>query len=153
MTTSRPLIFISYSHKDEAWKDRLVIHLNVLQYHDSLEIWDDRRIGAGEDWFHEIEAALNTSTIALLLISANFLTSKFITEEEVPRLLQRRAQEGLRLIPVILEPCAWQKVPWLARIQARPKDGRPLSGGTDHQINTDFTAITLEIDSILHNAG
>ena len=120
MTTSRPLIFISYSHKDETWKDRLVTHLNVLQYQDSLEIWDDRRIEAGEDWFQEIEAALNASSIALLLISANFLTSKFITKEEVPRLLQRRAQEGVRLIPVILEPCAWQKVPWLARIQARP---------------------------------
>lgn len=153
MTSSRPLIFISYSHKDEAWKDRLVTHLNVLQYQDSLEIWDDRRIEAGEDWFKEIEAALNASSIALLLISANFLTSKFITEKEVPLLLKRRAQEGLRLIPVILEPCAWQKVPWLVSIQARPKDGRPLSGGTPHQIDTDLTAITLGIDSILHNAG
>lgn len=153
MTTSRPFIFISYSHKDEPWKDRLVTHLNVLQYQDSLEIWDDRRIEAGEDWFQEIEAALNASSIALLLISANFLTSKFITEEEVPRLLQRRAQEGVRLIPIILEPCAWQTVRWLSPHQARPKDGRPLSGGTDHQINTDLTAITLEIDSILHNAG
>ena len=44
MTPIRPLIFISYSHKDEAWKDRLVTRLNVLQYQDSLEIWDDRRI-------------------------------------------------------------------------------------------------------------
>jgi hypothetical protein len=153
MITSRSLIFISYSHKDETWKDRLVTHLNVLQYQDNLEIWDDRRIRAGEDWFHEIEVALNASSIALLLISASFLTSKFITEEEVPSLLQRRAQEGVRLIPVILEPCAWQKVPWLTRIQARPKDGRPFSGGTDHQINTDLTSITLEIDGILHNAG
>jgi tetratricopeptide (TPR) repeat protein len=153
MITSRPLIFISYSHKDETWKDRLVTHLNVLQYQDSLDIWDDRRIEAGEDWFQEIEAALNASSIALLLISANFLTSKFITEEEVPRLLQRRAQEGVRLIPIILEPCAWQTVRWLSPHLARPKDGRPLSGGTDHQINTDLTAITLEIDSILHTAG
>lgn len=153
MTKNRPLIFISYSHKDEARKDRLVTHLNVLQYQDSLEIWDDRRIEAGGEWFREIEAALNASSIALLLISANFLTSKFITEEEVPRLLQRRAQEGVRLIPVILEPCAWQTVRWLSPHLARPKDGRPLSGGTDHQINTDLTAITLEIDSILHTAG
>ncbi|MFI5331906.1 MAG: TIR domain-containing protein [Desulfobaccales bacterium] len=153
MTESRHLIFISYSHKDEAWKDRLVTHLNVLQYQESLEIWNDRRIEAGEDWFEKIETALNASSIALLLISANFLTSKFITEEEVPRLLQRRAQEGLRLIPVILEPCAWQTVRWISQHQARPKDGRPLSGGTPHQINTDLTAITLEIDSILHNVG
>ncbi|MGB9293821.1 MAG: TIR domain-containing protein [Desulfobaccales bacterium] len=153
MTTSKPLIFISYSHKDETWKDRLVTHLNVLQYQENLEIWDDRRIEAGENWFLEIEAALNASSIALLLISANFLTSKFITEEEVPRLFQRRAQDGVRLIPVILQPCAWQTVRWLSPHLACPKDGRPLSSGTEHQINTDLTTITLEIDSILHYAG
>jgi hypothetical protein len=26
-----PSVFISYSHKDETWKDRLVTHLGVLQ--------------------------------------------------------------------------------------------------------------------------
>ena len=153
MTSGRPLIFISYCHKDEAWKDRLATHLGVLQYQDRLQIWDDRQIGAGEDWFEKIETSLNASSIALLLISANFLTSNFINQEEVPRLLQRRAQQGVRLIPVILKPCAWETIPWLSRPLARPQDGRPLSGGTEHQIDTDLKAITLEIDSILHSAG
>ena len=50
-----PSIFISYSHKDEEWKDRVVTHLRVLEMEDMLDVWDDRRIEAGDDWFPEIE--------------------------------------------------------------------------------------------------
>ena len=42
-----PSVFISYSHKDETWKDRLVTHLGVLQREGLLDTWDDRQIGAG----------------------------------------------------------------------------------------------------------
>jgi len=52
---SNPTVFISYSHKDEEWKDRLVSHLGVLQQEGLLDIWEDRRIAAGDDWYDEIE--------------------------------------------------------------------------------------------------
>ena len=142
-------IFISYSHKDEEWKDRLVTHLGVLHEQGLLEIWEDRQIAAGEDWLPAIENALNMCHIAVLLISANFLTSKFILQEEVPRLLERRQNEGARVIPLIVKPCAWQKVAWLKPMQARPKDGRPLSAGNDHQIDTDLAALANEIADLL----
>ena len=45
-------IFISYSHKDDEWKDKFVTHLGVME---ELEIWDDRKIEGGDDWFTEIE--------------------------------------------------------------------------------------------------
>ncbi|MCI0691685.1 TIR domain-containing protein [candidate division KSB1 bacterium] len=145
-------IFISYSHQDEAWKDRLVAHLGVLQEQGLLEIWDDRRIAAGDDWLPQIEQALNSASIGILLITANFLNSKFILGQEVPRLLERRQKDGVRVIPVIIKPCAWQHVTWLKPIQARPKDGRPLSGGTDHQIDADLAALANEIAGLLKRA-
>jgi hypothetical protein len=77
-----PKIFISYSHKDEEWKDRLLTHLNVLAKQNRLEVWDDRRIAAGDEWLPEIEQAINFCHVALLLISANFLTSNFILNEK-----------------------------------------------------------------------
>ncbi len=92
---------------------------------------------------------MNTASVGVLLVSANFLTSKFILGEEVPRLLQRRDKEGMRVFPVIIRPCDWQAVPWLRRMQARPKDGRPLSGGTEHQIDTDLAEIAKEIRSLV----
>jgi hypothetical protein len=44
-------IFVSYSHLDERWKDRLVRHLKVLEPGGVLSVWDDRRIAVGADWF------------------------------------------------------------------------------------------------------
>lgn len=149
---SKPVILISYSHKDEGWKDRIVSHLGVLQQEGLLDIWNDRRIEGGEDWYPEIQKAIDAASIAILLISADFLTSKFILSEEVPRLLERREKEGLRIFPVIVKPCAWQHVQWLARVQARPKNGRPISGGSEYQIDTDMAAIADEIISIVRCA-
>ncbi len=77
------------------------------------------------------------------------MTSAFILDEEVPTLLQRRDEEGLQIFPVIVKPCLWQTVNWLARMQCRPIDGRPLSGGDEHQIDTDLAAIAREIYDVV----
>lgn len=126
-------IFISYSHKDEKWKDQVQSHLNVLEKHGKLNIWDDRQIPLGGDWLEEIERSLEQANIALLLISRHFLTSDFILNKEIPELLQRQEQSGLKVIPIILSPCSWQSVDWLAATQGYPKDNKPLSGMTEHQ--------------------
>jgi hypothetical protein len=47
---AKPKIFISYSHKDEGWKDKLRSHLGVIEK-DRFNLWDDRRIQTGEDWY------------------------------------------------------------------------------------------------------
>ncbi len=147
--TDAPQVFISYSHQDETWKDRLVTQLQVLVHQGLLDTWDDRRIGFGDDWKPQIDTALQNAKAAVLLISANFLTSKFILGEEIPTLLQRRDAAGLHIFPVIVKPCAWRAVDWLAKMQCRPTDGRPLSGGTEHQIDTDLAAMAHEIHEVL----
>ena len=43
------VIFVSYSHEDREWMDRLAGHLAVLQSQNLLTLWDDRRIGAGSE--------------------------------------------------------------------------------------------------------
>jgi hypothetical protein len=120
---SPPSIFISYSHADESRKDRVVKQLRVLEPEENFRVWDDRRIDAGDDWYPGIEKALTRASVAILLISDDFLTSQFILGQEVPRLLRRRKEEGLRVIPLIVWPCAWQQVSWLKDIQSRPLDG------------------------------
>jgi tetratricopeptide (TPR) repeat protein len=145
-----PSVFISYSREDEFWKDRLVRQLKVLALEGVYEVWDDRQIAAGDDWETKIETAMASARAAILLISADFLTSKFIRGTEVPRLLQRRAQEGMRVIPLIVQPCPWQAVEWLARIQVRPKDGKPLSSiGRKAKVEENLAALALEIRDLL----
>ena len=120
-------VFISYSHKDEKWKDRVMTHLGVLEKQGILKLWNDRDIGTGADWFTEIETELSSAKVVIMLITANFLTSDFILGEEVPRILERRRSEGILVVPLIVEPCAWQSVKWLSSMQLFPKDGNPLS--------------------------
>ena len=121
-------IFISYSHKDEAWKDRLTAHLNVLKRQDLLDFWEDRQILPGGDWYQDIQTAITKAQIAILLISVDFLNSEFILNEELPVLLQKRQDQGLTIIPVIVEPCLWEDVSWLSPINVLPKDGTPPFG-------------------------
>ncbi len=88
-------VFISYSHKDKTWKDRLVTQLKVLEMENRYVVWDDRKIKTGHDWLPEIEKALAEADIAVLVVTADFLTSRFIKEKEIPTLLKRRKEEGL----------------------------------------------------------
>ncbi|NJD52670.1 MAG: tetratricopeptide repeat protein [Candidatus Methanoperedens sp.] len=95
---------------------------------------------------------MKKASAAVLLVSADFLTSKFILGEEVPKLLERREKEGLRIFPVIIRPCSWKQVKWLSRMNLRPRDGKPLMGGNEFQIETDLAAIAEEIAGIVGHA-
>src|SRR5882672_1323231 len=123
---SKPTVFLSYSHEDEKWKDELSVQLKVLE--DMLGVWDDRQIDGGDTWFDKIRSAMDGATVAVCLISADYLTSDFCKKEEIPYLLKRRAEQGMRLFPVLLRPCAWKLVSWLKPIQIVPSGNRPIAG-------------------------
>ena len=145
--TTEPLatVFISYSHWDEGWKNRLATALKALELQGDLETWDDRRIELGGDWLAEIEAAMDRAAVAVLLVSSDFLASEFIRNKEVPRLLKRRQEEGLRIIPLFVQPSPWKAVDWLAAIQGRPKDTKPLSKHRKADANQVLADLALEI--------
>jgi hypothetical protein len=137
-----PKVFISYSHKDEKYKNELVTMLFPLQRTGVLDIWQDRQIEPGDEWSLEIMDAMITCDIAILLVSMHFLSSRFINQEEVPRLLQLRKEQGLRVVPIIVSPCMWQSEPVLKDLQALPKDGKPIQSfrgtGDRDQVWTDI---------------
>jgi tetratricopeptide (TPR) repeat protein len=150
MTTVPPTVFISYSHKDEGWKDRLVSHLAILKAEASLDVWEDRQIGAGADWSREIQAAMDRAVVAVLLVSSDFLNSEYILETEVPHLLKRRREEGLLVIPLFVRPSSWTAVDWLAAIQGRPKDAKPLSDHGKSRAEKVLVDLALEIRAWLN---
>jgi hypothetical protein len=144
-------IFISYSHKDEKWKNRLVAHLGALEHKEILDVWDDRKIQPGEHWEPAIENAMNEATAAIILVSANYLSSDFISKKEIRVLLELRAKKNMPIFPIILKPCPWPKLDWLNKIQAWPPDGKPLSGLTEFEIDTSLSEFTIELHEILNN--
>ena len=144
----RSSIFISYSHHDVSWKDKLLTHLSALQ-DPGIDAWDDSRIPAGADWRSEINYALESARIAVLMVSADFLASAFIRDHEVPRLLQRHSLQGLRVYPLIVRECPWRRVAWLGRLQARPLYADALAGLSDHHVDSVLSKVAQEIQDFL----
>jgi len=146
-------IFISYSHLDAAIKERFETHLGILH---ELNIWSDKKIQPGSDWENDIELALNSSDIAILLVSTDFLASSFIKNKEIPALLKRKKDHGLIIIPVIISPCLWKKVPWLSKLQCLPENEKPLSKNKitkEEACNHDesITSIVEKIDDMIND--
>ena len=119
-------VFISYSHKDEAFKNELVTMLAGLNRRGIVDTWQDRRIETGDEWYKSIQEAMNECDLALLLVSPDYIASRFIQEEEQPKLLQRREEMQLRVIPIIVRPCKWQSEPVLTDLQALPENGKAI---------------------------
>ena len=113
----RDRIFVSYSHKDQAWLDRFRTMLQPAQRATGLELWSDKRIEAGASWKDEITTAIDTARVALLLVSDDFLASDFIFDEELPRILQQHQSRGLLIRWVPLSAALVERTP-LAKFQA-----------------------------------
>ena len=118
-----------------------------------FNVWSDRSIQAGDDWYTKILHGIAGARVAILLVSADFLTSDFVRKEEIPRLLQRRLHDGLTIIPVICRPCPWKQVPWLSAMQVRPRGGRPLSASSVPQAETELASIAEEVAAIVREVA
>jgi tetratricopeptide (TPR) repeat protein len=127
VTNSGPLnLFISYAHEDEELCQKLLKHLSQLQ-RDGVKGWYDRRIAGGAEWAGEIDDHLNSADIILLLISVDFLASKYCYDVEMKRALERHDQteDRARVVPIILRPCEWKESPF-SRLNALPVAGKPV---------------------------
>ncbi len=112
------LVFVSYAHADEDFlKKELMPFLKTLVRREQIELWSDRLIGVGDDWYAEITVRLDQAKVAILLVTEPFLASDFCQLEEIPVLLQRARRGDLKLLPVLVEPCTWKEEPWLRRLQ------------------------------------
>jgi hypothetical protein len=144
---TRTKVFISYSHKDQEWLERLQRHLKPLVREGRLECWDDTHIRPGDDWQQEIRTALDTAQVAVLLISADFFASDFIDETELPPLLEAAKAKGVRILPVILSASRFARNPDLALFQAFNPPNRPLDAmpQAEQESVLDRLAQTIEI--------
>ena len=145
---SDPHVFVSYSHKDEEWKDLLLPYLKILEQAANVKTWNDREIRVGENWYQQIHEVLENTSVAICLVSEHFLASKFCQEEEMPYLLQQRSRGGLEIFPILIRKCPWRLYPWLRKLQMLPRDGKSLVddfAGREHLVFTDLAEQAAEL--------
>lgn len=116
--------FVSYSHRQEAWKDRLMEALRPPEAQRQITAWHDRKLLPGQRWDGVIREELDRSDLVLLLVGPDFIASPYYRDLEVRRTVERAETGDAVLIPIIVERCDWQKEPFAA-FQSLPLDGRP----------------------------
>ncbi len=126
MSSETPKVFISYSHEDREWVDKLQVHLAPIVRELGIDVWDDSRIQAGMKWSKKINEVLADAQVAILLISPHFLASEFIANEELPYLLKAADKDGVLIIPIILSGTRFDKTPGLKEFQAINSLDNPL---------------------------
>lgn len=121
-------LFISYSHQDESKIERFLTYTAPLRTGENkmLEVWYDRNINSGDDFWSAIISQLTNSDIVCLFISKDYIASKSCVHE-MEQALQMHRTKGTLVIPVILSKCRWQDLNSnLKKLLAATKDAKAI---------------------------
>ncbi len=119
-------VFISYSHKDVRWLERLNEHLCPLARNGTIVPWDDTKLSPGSDWRKQIQDIIASAKVAVLLVSPSFLASDFIANNELPPLLDAAKNEGLIILWIAIRNSSYKETP-IEAYQAVNNPSKPLS--------------------------
>ena len=140
----RDHIFISYSHIDQLWLERIQIMLKPLVRKGNLTLWDDKKLHTGDNWLIEIGNALERARVSVMLVSPNFLASDFISEVELPTLLQAASNGGLKVCWILISSCLYE-TSGLIEFQAAHNIDEPLDSLNDSKLNVTLANIARQI--------
>jgi hypothetical protein len=146
--TPRGVVFISYSHGDAQWLALLQKHLKPYVRTGSLEVWDDTKIKAGEQWKVSIREALDRAKVALLIVSPNFLESDFIAQNELPPLLQAARARGVRILWLPLSASSYEETQ-IGSFQAALNPSNPLDAMSEAQQHQALVSVCRLIKAAL----
>lgn len=146
---ARSNVFISYSHADAKWLQKLKPFLKPMEKKGVIHVWDDSRIKPGAKWKDEIKIALGHAKIAVLLVSQHFLSSDFITDQELPHFLKASEAEGLTILWIPLSASTWKDSP-LEAFQAAIDPTKPLDSLTPAKLKVELVTFVRKIQEILN---
>ncbi|RJQ49513.1 MAG: TIR domain-containing protein [Nitrospiraceae bacterium] len=135
-------IVISYSHKDEKWVEELKIMLAPVK---SIEVWYDKLIKPGDEWRKVIKGKFDSTNIAVLFVSKDFIASEFIQENELPPLIKAANQKNVTIFWVLVNKCQYDEVEGIEPLQAAHNIAEPLIGLSEPKLNDVMNEITDKI--------
>jgi hypothetical protein len=94
---------------DEKWLQRLQAHLAPLECEGITEPWGITKDPVDAQSEQELQITVETARVVILLVSAEFLASGSITNNQLPTLLLKAQAEGTTIIPLIIAPCSFKR--------------------------------------------
>lgn len=146
----RDKVFISYSHRNRDWFEKLQTHLAPLRTYAQLNVWEDTQIKAGQEWQMEIENALASAKVAVLLVTPDFLASDFITSQELPEFLRAAKDDGLTIIWIAVSSSNYRHSP-LHVYQCANEPAHPLDLMPEGEQNATLVQISQMIQDAMEN--
>jgi len=125
--SAKPLIYVSYSHKDAKWLSYVQSHLRPATV-GHAEIWLDRQIKGGDRFQPEVEQHLKDCAIFVLLVSPNSMASEWIRNIEIATIRARQGRgDRVLIFPILLTPTPTTALEAIRDINIRPRNAKPLS--------------------------
>jgi hypothetical protein len=146
MLADRPSLFISYSHKDERFRDELAGALTAYERKGELAVWDDTKIVPGQKWEPQILGKLERAHIIVLLLSNDFIRSDYCMQKEMKRAIERDRAGECAIIPIVVRPCRFDKLE-VGQIQAILPHGKPIKQHRDR--DAAWLEVTKQLDRVL----
>lgn len=126
-------IFISYSHKNIKYKEKLLVSLDALKQSYEIEPWHDGLIDAGGNIDENIRQALASADIVLLLVTDNFISSYYCIDKELKEAIERENKGLCKVIPVMFQESVLTDTLSFFGHNRVPEDGRPIATGFQNQ--------------------
>jgi hypothetical protein len=136
MSSTKPIIFISYAHADEpeqprgeeiAWLSFVMRLLRPAVKSGAFTMWVDRQMPGGTKWDEEIDRELRACDMFVLLVSASSMGSDYIIDKELEIARARRAAGELYIYPLLIRPTPRAGLDRVREFNLRPRDAKPFS--------------------------
>ena len=158
IVSAKPIIFISYSHKDEPeqpregeepWLSFVRTYLQPSIKDGIFDLWVDSHMVGGTIWDSEIESKLRACDIFILLVSAHSMASDYIVDKEIAIIRERQtAGDDVHFYPLLLTPTPDAGLDKVRDTNLRPRDAKPFSSLPPNDRMQQMTDAANEIASI-----
>lgn len=88
----RITVFISYCHENQKWFAEFAPFLKSLTRRNQLIVRNDKQLEPSEDFESRIREFIDEARFAVLLVTQQFLNSDFISDVELPLILEKHRQ-------------------------------------------------------------
>ena len=146
--SSKPIdTLICFSKEDTRHFEQLHTFFAQFQHLGAVSSWDPTQLAPGERPAEALANATASAKIAILLVSPTFLADQQIAAHQLPALLDAAARRGMRIISVIVRPCAFEQSP-LAQFEPLNRD-QPITGMTGYQQDELWQRLVLLVRDLL----
>lgn len=147
-TSGRHQVFISYSHKDQEWFNKLQLMLAPVEAFHGIKVWDDKEIMPGEYWNSAIKTALSQTRVAICLVSQNFLNSNYISSTELTYFMEEASRQNVQIFPIAISQVDEDKNP-LSAIQYVNNPAEPFDTLTSEKQHAILTNMVEQLIAVM----